>query len=152
MLSKLRRLTEASSSLLGQVRLCASLYPLDQDHADYELQEMALEGLWKKRARLFRELERCLAVIDWENWFQELELLSSEEQEEALTVLEEAKKAFHEVRKQDERIRSVLEELYQQAAHNMQSLEQRQKLVAAYLPASLARPRHALPVQLSKTG
>ncbi|MDR1397362.1 MAG: hypothetical protein LBJ14_06490 [Desulfarculales bacterium] len=152
MLSNLHRLTEASRNLLEQVRLCASIQHLDCDHADYELQEMALEGLWKKRAHLFRELERRLAVIGWENWFQELDRLSSDEQEEALTLLDEAKTALDEIRKQDGLIRVVLEELYRQAVYNMQSMEQRQRLVKAYLPVSLTSPRHALPAQLSKTG
>jgi hypothetical protein len=34
----------------------------------------------------------------------------------------------------------------------MQNLEQRRKLVNAYLPVSLTSPRYALPVQLSRTG
>jgi hypothetical protein len=150
MLEQLNRLTQVSRNVLAQVRLCAAILPLDYDHPDHDLQEMALEKLWRKRIKLFRELRRRMDEIDWRGWPQKIARLSPEERRAAEDLLEETRETLNEAGELDERTKVIMEDLYQQTAQDMQSMGRGQKLIRAYMPGACSRC--SLPAQLSRTG
>lgn len=151
----LKKLSRLSREYMGLARLSSKVLPLGgaENTAEEENRALDVEQLMEKRTRLAGEMvfiSQQLMPI-WESWPTCLDELSEQERREALECLDAIRVNAGQAADLDKGTLQVFENMLASTRKDLQELTIKNNAINAYRPASLVKPQHSLPLQLSKT-